>query len=590
MRCHLRVLSFAFVFALAVAANAEIAYRVVPNPDDGKLAISITVPNHGSVTDFQIPSWSPGAYVFNTFWKAVSDLAATDSKGKALTVTKKNDSTWSVAGGDGPVTVSYTTPCAYTDGAMHYSGPSNYLYVVDRKNERCKLTVDAPSGWPVYTGLDEVKKAKNTFTAPTYDVLADNPVSTGDLLVDQYTVAGKPHYIVLRGAARGDIDRAYLLKACKAFTSEQADFFGGLPYHKYVWHFSVNDAVDGGGGLEHLSSTQIGVASGMGYRVQSVLSHEFFHLWNVKRIRAFPLGPFDYTKLPKTGALWWLEGVTDYYAWYLPYRYQWWDKSRFLDRVIANMDRVRANPARLEVSANEASLRVGEANEGRGNSNGFKISYYDLGWLAGMCLDLEIRSRTNGRRSLDDVERALWAMNKDNQPGFQEDLIRKQCIRFGGASLGPFYDRVVMTAGEMPIEEQLAKAGLKITEEDQHFPDLGITYSEAKGSHGEVVSTVSGVAEGKLLKGDIILAVNGRSLNLDTNRAISTTMSEIVAGLKAGTTVRFHISRDARESDVEITPADGVKKVRHIIEDPAASTAAITVRNGWLATRSVPVG
>jgi predicted metalloprotease with PDZ domain len=120
---------------------------------------------------------------------------------------------------------------------------------------------------------------------------------------------------------------------------------------------------------------------------------------------------------------------------------------------------VRSNPARLTVSPYQASFQVAAANNGRGNSNGFQISYYNLGWLAGMCLDIEIRQQSGGKHSLDDVAHALYDLCKDNKPGFEEDEIRKQCIRFGGPSLGAFYDKVVMSPGELPIEEQLAKVG-----------------------------------------------------------------------------------------------------------------------------------
>ena len=314
------------------------------------------------------------------------------------------------------------------------------------------------------------------YKVATYDVLADNPVTWGDYTLDTYKSYGKTHYIAYRGIPKKDVDRAYVMKACKFISDMEGDFFGGgVPYDRYVWHFSVNDAPDGAGGLEHLSSTQISLASGVGPGAVSVLSHEFFHLWNVKRIRSKILGPFDYTTQPQTGALWWLEGVTDYYAHTLLGRYGWYGKnerspdpiSKLYADAVQNLTAVRARQARLDVSPYESSYRVRDAANGRGNSQGYQVSYYDTGWLCGLVLDIEMLDQTSGKHSLDDVELALWEQCKDDNPGFEERDIRRHLVAFGGYSLGTFYDDVIMKPGELPVEKQLAKIGKELLTVDE---------------------------------------------------------------------------------------------------------------------------
>lgn len=543
------------VISLATHAGADLQYRVRPNPEAQTLAISITIPVQSDTLALQLPRWAPGSYRLTNNNRNVGAFSAVDESGSALDVQRPDDWTWTVAAkGAKAVTVNYTCPSPLTAGAMHFSGPSTYLYVVDRLREPCLVSFDLPEGWLVAIGLDAVKGMKDTFAAPGYDVLADNPATLGEFVLLGYNVQGKPHFIAMRGAAAADVDREYLVKACRHVTESQADFFGGLPYNKFVWHFNVNDGLDGAGGLEHLSSTQISLASGVGPRVVSVLSHEFFHLWNVKRIRSAPLGPFDYTKLPRTGALWWLEGVTDYYANHLLHRYGWFDTQTYHQDILDNVRTVRARPQRLEVSPHDASLRVGEASNGRGNSQGFGVSYYDTGWLLGLCLDIEIRSQTQGEHSLDDVMRALWQMCRDGKPGFAEDEIRKQCIRFGGPALGAFYDKVVMQPGELPVEDQLAKVGLRMSERLERFVDIGFDWSAQRAEKAIRVRNVRGPARDRLHEGDLIVEANGKSLRLDTVRALSAAMTEVAKRANSEDVLLLRVLRDGQEMEVRVLP------------------------------------
>jgi predicted metalloprotease with PDZ domain len=595
-----RFLFASFACAWAACATAEIDYHVKVNPTEHRFEVTMTVPvSTAGALNVQIPNWAPGAYFLRDGGQSVQDLSVTDASGAALTVTHPAGNTWSIAAtAPGAVKIKYWTATrgggfgggggrgAADDSYIQLSGPSVYMYVVDRKKERCKVTFDVPAGWPCLVGLDATSGPANTYTAPTYDVLADNPMSTGQVDVETYTLRGKTHTIVLEGAGKTLIDKALILKDCRFVSAAETDFWGGAPYHKYVWHFIVTPHGRGGGGLEHLSSTQITLSSDLTSGMISLLAHEYFHLWNVKRVRSSVLGPFDYNVLPKTGALWWLEGVTDYYASLLPYRYGAWTRDQFYGEILQNMRAIQNNPARLTVSANDASLRVGEANGGRGNSNGYQISYYNLGWLCGLCLDTEIRAQTNGKHSLDDVAHALFNECKNDKPGFQEGEIRKLCVKFGGPALGPFYDSVVNQPGEKPIAEQLRKMGLKLDTRDEAYTEVGFNATPSFGSGAIGVGTVRGPAAGKLETGDVITSVNGASLEGKDLRDGMGLVQTAITGAKVGTPIALSVKRGGSEVKVTIDPVAATRPIHTVTIDPAATPSQKALGEAWLSTKT----
>lgn len=565
---------------LGAHALAEVSYKVNADMAGKKLAVEVRFKASSDSFEIEIPNWSPGAYILSSGGDHIQAPAAFDRDSKPLSLTNVRANAWRVDGASGEVKVTYSVPLQVSGEAAHFSGPATYVYVVGRKDEPTSLTIEVPPGATVATGLDPGPGTGFSYKAPNYDVLADSPVTLGRFIQDTYKVRGKTHYIVLYGEAAADVDRKKLLQMTRSISEAQTSFFDDSPYSKYVWHFSVGDRLDGAGGLEHLNSTQIGLPSGLGLRSLRVMSHEFFHLWNVKRIRSKPLGPFDYNVLPKTGALYWLEGVTDYYASLLLLRYGQMGESDFYSDLLGNVRSVRANPARLEVSPYESSMRVGEAAGGRGNSSGYKISYYTLGWLAGMLLDLEIRAQTEGKRSLDDVIKALYQLTRDGKPGFEEDEIRRQCVRFGGEALGPFFDKVVMKAGEMPIEDQLAKVGLQIVEADETFVDLGISLTPSKADKGAKVGRVSEGVQG-LAGGEIVQAIDDVRLDLATNRDIDAAVKGALASAKPDQPVKLTVVSGDTTKEVILIPKQGTRKVSKIERKSSETADQKELRNGW---------
>lgn len=499
----------AFV-SLPFLASAEVRYSVQTVNDNTRLQVTIRFAAGPGPVELQMPNWAPGAYVLSYPGTKVESFAWLDASGNPVAFEHRGENSWRASlPQKGEAIVEYTVPMHLEGGALHYGGPATYMYVVGRKEEACRLDLQLPAGWKVATGLDAVGRSNTRYKAPTYDVLADNPVTAGDFIDYHYTSHGRPVTIALRGPLRGNVNEAKVLKMCKAITDTEGDFFHGVPYHKYVWHFGVTSAADGGGGLEHLSSTQISLAQGVGPLSARVCAHEFFHLWNVKRIRAKVLGPFDYTRLPKTGALYWLEGVTDYYASVLITRSGYLGRDALLKDIASNYARVETNPAHLEVSPYDSSLRVGEAAGGRGNSNGYQISYYNLGWLVGLCLDLDLRDRTQGRKSLDDVELALWQQCKANRPGFEEGDIERHYVEQGGSR--EFFRKVVMHPGELPVAEELMKIGYKLEMKPRTTVDFGFSLTAAAGATLASVTSVKPMATG-LAADDQLLEINGVSV------------------------------------------------------------------------------
>jgi len=460
-------------FALAAIAShagsapQEIRYEVSFDAKADRIGIAMTFRPHGPQTTVQMPSWSPGLYIRQDYWKSLDDVVAVDETGNAHPAEHPRGDTWTFAnGGAKTITVRYTRPVDRSNeflgmfsaagAAIHYAGPRTYLYVVDRKEDPCSLTFRLPPEAKIAVGL---AKKGDTYMAPTYDDLADAPVTFGDFIETSYRVKGKLHQLIFRGSEAAKMDRDKVTRIAEFISKSETDFFGVAPYPKYVWHIMAAKLGDNAGGVEHLNGTDIFVGDTPGPGALHGMAHEFFHLFNVKRIREKVLGPFDYAQLPKAGSLWWLEGVTDYYSYLIPYRAGASDQAAFLREAMENVAAVRSNKARLEVSPFESGFRIPESVS---RSSGYRVNYYPTGWVLGMLFDIELRVRTAGKHSLDDVERALWEKCKDNKPGFETDEIRNQLIRFGGAEMGPLYDVWVLKPGELPVEATLAKIGLAL--------------------------------------------------------------------------------------------------------------------------------
>lgn len=457
---------FAAMGLLAFLANFAWAatYTVVADPSSREAVVAVEIDGVPS-EEFRMPAWAPGDYRIVNFGSRLSNVKFFLNGEEVQAETGADPNSWTIAAGADRVTYRvasrtsiFTEDLRVSANEMFFNGPAVLGWFSGRQNEKHTLRVAlAPVGAVAYCALDPVDSPDPEFamyTAPDYDTLIDAPVVVGTAIrAKEFTVHGKPHYIVaFNRASSFDLDP--WASAATRVIQETARIFGELPYKRYMFLFDIGGP---GGGLEHASSTRMALRTNA--TVQSsieFLAHEFVHTYNVKRIRPKPFAPYDYTKPAITGALWWLEGVTDYYARIICVRAGLKGRAETLNSFGRDIFLLSQQSRRFQVSADESSRRAWEAN----NSAGFGIDYYLKGGLIGLMLDLAIRSETKGERSLDDVMLALYSESKDGRVGFSETRIRELCVLFGGSALGEIYDEAVLRAVEMPWQSVLPRFGL----------------------------------------------------------------------------------------------------------------------------------
>jgi len=586
---------FCLLSASPALAQNVITYQVETHTAEKFFQVRMDIPNVKELTvRVQIPIWSPGAYMSGNYAANIADISAEDGQHKPLKIYHPDQNTWEIgANGADLVHVKYTVnkvDAIEMGGApqrAHLTGPRTYLYVVGRKGEPVALSLATPAGakaWKIATSLDPTESAARAseptvhgFTALSYDVLADAPVEMGDFTEERFEAGGKPHSVVLYGDYAG-VDRAKLVRLCKKVAETETAFFGDAPYSRYIFQFRTNAGRGGGGGgLEHLGSTEISISSNVNDGVRSVIAHEYFHLWNVKRIRPFVLGPFDYVDPPRTANLWWSEGVTSYYGDLLSRRGGLNTDTEYLKHLADTIALLQNNPARLKVSADQSSLHVFDAN----NSQGFGgLSYYTKGELVGLCLDMKIREVTKGAHSLDDVIRALYVQcGQGDGPGFGEDDIKKTANRISGQDLSEFYDLLARSTEELPFKESLNTVGLTLarSETPVPIPDSGMTLQPDRQfqslSIGEIAAEGAASKAG-LKTGDKIASVNGQS---DLRG-----MSQLLRSTAPGKPLTITIVRGGANTDIAFTMGSANRYPWLITSDSSASPEKLRLRRQWL--------
>ncbi len=465
-------------FAL-VAARPGINYDVTPR--FGKSAgvmvsMQFAVAPDADAVDVQMPVWSPGDYHVQNFGQYVQNFrawAGSPDDAHPLVATRPDANTWRIAvSGAKFLTLTYalpqTPPGFFSENVqaaprqVFLNGPAVCLYPVGRKSESAALTFHLPAGWQAECPLPAQNNAADhtvVFTASDYDTLTDSPLLAApseDLRTLEFTLNGKMHRAVFFDQAKKIPDVKAYQPVLTAVALAESKIMGGMPYERYEWFFDVGGR---GGGLEHSGGSRLSLwPGGSPVRAADFIAHEFFHLWNVKRIRPRVLGPFDYVQPPMTRNLWFAEGVTEYYAHIATRRAGLRTEAEFLAHWRDAIADYQRNPERLKISADDSSLRVWDA----GNSSGLGLSYYDKGELIGLCLDLKIRYATKNRRSLDDVMRLLMQNGNPPKPGYDENGLRDAVNAIAGTDLTDFYHTLARSTNEMPFAECLSYAGLDI--------------------------------------------------------------------------------------------------------------------------------
>jgi predicted metalloprotease with PDZ domain len=529
---------------------------------------NLQVPNE---SDLLMPVWTPGSYLVREFERHEQDFAA-DANGRALEWTKVNKNTWRVkTGGARQWRVTYRvyanelsvrTNELNSDHAF-WNNAALLMYPEGRLDSPSTLSIVPFGNWKIATGLPAVGDKPNTFRAENFDILYDSPVEVSNFKELDFQVRGIAHRIVIDGDGNYDPER--LRNEVRRIVEAEVSMFGGIPYHDYT--FILHLRSNTGGGLEHLNSTALGFrrfafADEDGYRhFQSLVAHEFFHLWNVKRIRPDALGPFDYNKENYTRLLWVAEGITEYYGNLIVRRAGLMSKEAYLDHLAKQIEDFQNTPGREVMSAEEASfdawIKFYRPDENSVNS---QISYYDKGELLGLLLDLDIRRRTDNRKSLDDVMRYLYTEFFQKGRNYTPADFQKACELMAGASLDHFFASYVRGKDDLvpAYKEILAGAGLRleqggrgIGQADVSVPTKAFLGADLyqQGDHLMVTSVRSGTPayeQGLNAKDEIVA--------LDGGRVTKETFESMIAAMRPGDKVRLTVFRfdDLRIFDIRL--------------------------------------
>lgn len=466
MALVLRRFSVLFVAVCAVSARAA-DYTVMALPATKQAKVTIKLAPGEASSEFRMPAWAPGDYEIFNYGKSISNVKFFVGNREVASSKGDDPNLWLIDGGAERVEYlanesrgNFSPNLRVTATEMFVSGPGVLGWFKDQADQNHTLSIVHEEGMKVAIALPHKSTAPkvDVYTAKNYDVLIDSPFAVSRALrTKEFQVGGKKHVVAAYNQPEA-LDLDAFATVCARVAEGALALFGELPYESYWFLF---DAGGPGGGLEHLDSARMGIgARATAQQVSGLIYHEYFHAFNVKRIRSKPLGPFDYSKPAVTGAIWWLEGVTDYYADVLAVRTGLTTREQFLQNMSSAFNGFHRGTGYTRVSADESSRRVWESRFSQGYGG---VSYYAKGHLVGMALDLAIRGGSKGTKSLDDVIRDLFQETK-GKDGFSETRIRELCIKHGGESLGAIYDECVMKPVRIPIEGLLAGVGLAMVE------------------------------------------------------------------------------------------------------------------------------
>jgi len=453
--------------------------------------------------DLMMAVWTPGSYLVREYEKNVENVSAKASNGGALPIEKTIKNRWRVRTNGAPaIVVSYRVYSRemgvrsnwVEDGFAMLNGAPTFITLADLRPRAHDVHVELPQAWHrVMTAMPDAQGASGVdFRAPDYDTLVDSPMVLGNPAVYEFTVDGKKHYLVNTGEG-GVWDGASIARDLEKIVQQARKLWGSLPYDKYLF---LNMITESGGGIEHKGSTML-MSSRWATRTRrgylgflGLASHEYFHAWNVKRLRPVELGPFDYEHEVYPKGLWVSEGFTDYYGALQLYRADLQTRDEFLTELSSFIQSLQNTPGRLtrsvEMASFDAWIKEYRPDENSVNST---ISYYTKGAVIAFVLDAKIRTATNGAKTLDDLMRTMY-QRYSGARGFTEDQFRATAQEVAGTDLNAWFTKTLQTTEELDYTEALDWFGLRFRPHDKPTGKawLGVTTHIDLGR--EVVSQV----------------------------------------------------------------------------------------------------
>jgi predicted metalloprotease with PDZ domain len=611
------------ICALAVAVAAQeqplhIKYWLgmsQPNSHLFEVTIEVELPADSKTTslDFQMPKWSPGRYAVFDFAKNVQEFRAFDFGGRAtglgtiLPITRVDDQTWRVpVRSPGQLTISYKVFANDLSGTFsqldarhaNFNGGCIFMYVVNHKQDPVSLSIDAPKGWRVVNGRMD-KKDQTEFQFSNWDIMIDTPTEIApDWTEDDFSIDGKQYHVVVHSLGNEAGKRPALVRDIEKIVRTETAMWGPPEFDSYT--FLIHFANDGhsSDGMEHLTSTEIiepGALAdaGMYEEALDAIAHEFFHVWNVKRLRPIELGPWDFTRPANTRGLWIAEGFTNYYGHLMQRRAGIWDDAKLFSTLSEQISEVENSPGSKLMSAEESSLVapfIDDApNAQQTNLANTSISYYPKGETIGIVLDLLIRAKTGGRASLDDVMRRMYEEFYLKSPnatyylrgrGYKNEDFEKMVSEVAGADMSEFFRRYVQGVETLPYEEAFAQVGLRFVTEPRLPVAVGITADENETVAFKIsrVRPDSPASQAGLDVGDVITSFGGTKLS-------SANFVKTLGRYKPGDRVALTVQRGQRTIQVTLTLGTPQILNYRIEENPNASREAKALRAAWLQNR-----
>ncbi len=474
------------------------------------------------ILDLKLPVWTPGSYLVREYAKNLQDFEAF-AENKPLNWRKIGKNHWQIDKIDvSELTVRYrifanelsvrTNHLDSTHG--YFNGAALFFRIPGWDKQPIRVTIVPPQPeWQVTTALPPVGEETNTFLASDFDTLVDTPFEIGSHQLYKFEVLGKPHELAIWG--QGNYQAQQMIADIQKIIQVEAQMFRGLPYQRYV--FLLHLFSQAFGGLEHKDSCSL-IYQRFGFRAQEkydrflqLVAHEFFHLWNVKRIRPKALEVFDYDQENYTPSLWFCEGTTSYYDLLIPLRAGIYDVQSYLNNLGKEITKYETTPGRkiqpVSESSFDAWIKLYRPDANSGNS---QISYYLKGEMVSLLLDLLIRSTHNNQHSLDDVMLKMWQQFGQDEIGYTPKQLQEVIESVAGIDLTDFFKRYIDSTDDLPFNQYLEPFGLQLVAEQQEEPYLGVRINTENGREiVKFVETGSPAQVGGIDAGDELLAIDG---------------------------------------------------------------------------------
>lgn len=568
-----------------------ISYQVYfRHPELHYVEVEMSVPvSHPGQVELYMPVWTPGSYMVREFSRHVDQLSVSDNHQKLLSVQKAEKNIWILqAENSGNYLVKYRvyaneltvrTNHVDADHAM-LNGAPTFLTVRGLEQLPVQVNFHPHKRWQVIS--TSLKQGGNQWErlAENYDLLVDSPVEIGNHEVITFEAGGIPHELAMVGPSNANSKK--VVQDLKAIIEQEVKLFGQkhpCDHYLFIMHHTENMY----GGLEHLHAS-LNMVPRWNYEPRdkylqtiSLLSHEYFHLWNVKRIRPLELGPFDYLKENYTRQLWAIEGVTSYYDDYFVYLAGVASEKEYLDIVAENINKVVNTPGdtaqTLAESSFDAWVKYYRQHE---NTHNNQVNYYVKGATVVTALNLLILRETRGKKSLDDVMRALYGLYLSRpQQGYTEAEILAICEQVAGISLKSFFERHIFGTEPVDYAEYLAYAGLELKEKPAESYHLGWTLTHKDGRYTiSKVDERGSAAYAGLNADDEVLAVNGFRINSQWERSLS--------GKGVGSEVEVLVSRAGRIRTFTVKLLPNTRKSYTIRKTDNPAEQQLKIREAWL--------